>query len=232
MTRTQKIVLWTATAALLLGGSAAILPSLTPEGHADYARIVSIRESHDYQDPALLEKAWALPVAATYQAGIDFQRNASVCGPTSLVNVLHSLKQPGNQESILQGTNFSTVLGYLPEGLTLDQLADIARQKLRSKIIVLRDLDLSAFREQLRHVNDPSRRYVINFSRGPLFGTGGGHHSPIAGYLSREDLVLVLDVNKKYGPWLVKPERLYEAMNTIDTTAGKKRGLLLIEAGS
>jgi len=232
MTRTRTIVLWTATAALLLGGSAVILPSLTLEGRADHARVVSIKESHDYQDPALLEKAWALPVAATYQAGIDFQRNASVCGPTSLVNVLHSLEQPGNQESILQGTNFSTVLGYLPEGLTLDQLADIARQKLRGKITVLRDLDLSAFREQLRHVNDPSRRYVINFSRGPLFGTGGGHHSPIAGYLSQEDLVLVLDVNKKYGPWLVKPERLYEAMNTIDTTAGKKRGLLLIEAGS
>ena len=232
MTRTRTIVLWTATAALLLGGSAVILPSLTLEGRADHARVVSIKESHDYQDPALLEKAWALPVAATYQAGIDFQRNASVCGPTSLVNVLHSLEQPGNQESILQGTNFSTVLGYLPDGLTLDHLADIARQKLRGKITVLRDLDLSAFREQLRHVNDPSRRYVINFSRGPLFGTGGGHHSPIAGYLSQEDLVLVLDVNKKYGPWLVKPERLHEAMNTIDTTAGKKRGLLLIEAGS
>ena len=232
MTRTRTIVLWTATAALLLGGSAVILPSLTLEGRADHARVVSIKESHDYQDPALLEKAWALPVAANYQAGIDFQRNASVCGPTSLVNVLHSLEQPGNQESILQGTNFSTVLGYLPDGLTLDHLADIARQKLRGKITVLRDLDLSAFREQLRHVNDPSRRYVINFSRGPLFGTGGGHHSPIAGYLSQEDLVLVLDVNKKYGPWLVKPERLHEAMNTIDTTAGKKRGLLLIEAGS
>jgi len=42
-------------------------------------------------------------------------------------------------------------------------------------------------------------------------------------------LLLILDVNKKYGPWLVKPERLYEAMNTIDTTAQKKRGLLLVE---
>ena len=44
-----------------------------------------------------------------------------------------------------------------------------------------------------------------------------------------EDLVLVLDVNKKYGPWLVKSERLYEAMNTVDTGTQKKRGLLLIE---
>src|SRR5580658_5807119 len=88
---------------------------------------------------------------------------------------------------------------------------------------------LVGFREQMRHTNDLSRRYVINFSRGPLFGTGGGHHSPIAGYLNQEDLVLVLDVNKKYGPWLVKPDRLYDAMNTVDTTTQKKRGLLPIE---
>ena len=228
MTRTRKIVVWTATAALLLGGSAVVLPSLISAGSADYAHVVSIKETRDYQDPALLKKAWALPAAAAYRSDIDFQRNASVCGPASLVNVLHSLKQPGNQESILQGTNFFTVLGYLPQGLTLDQLADLARMKLPRMVTVLRDMDLAAFREQLSHVNDPSRRYVINFSRGPLFATGGGHHSPLAGYLNEEDLVLVLDVNKKYGPWLVKSERLYEAMNTVDTTAQKKRGLLLI----
>ena len=71
---------------------------------------------------------------------------------------------------------------------------------------VLRDLDMTTFKENVRLTNDPSRRYVINFTRGPLFGTGGGHHSPIGGYLSDEDLVFVLDVNKKYGPWLVKPD--------------------------
>ena len=229
MTRTRKVVLWTAVAALLLGGSAVILPPLISVGHADYAHVVSIKETSEYQDPALLKKAWALPVAQAYQPDIDFQRNASICGPTSLVNVAHSLKQSGSQENILQGTSFSTVLGYLPEGLTLDELAGLARQKLQRKVTVLRDLDLAAFREQLRHANDLPRRYVINFSRGPLFGTGGGHHSPIAGYLNEEDLVLVLDVNKNYRPWLVKPERLYEAMNTVDTTAQKKRGLLLIE---
>jgi len=123
----------------------------------------------------------------------------------------------------------STVLGYLPQGVTLDQLADIARQKLTRKVSILRDLDLAGFREQLRHANELSRRYVINFSRGPLFGAGGGHHSPIAAYLSDEDLVLVLDVNQKYGPWLVKSQRLYDAMNTVDTGTKKKRGLLLIE---
>jgi Phytochelatin synthase len=229
MTRTRKIVIWAATAALLVGGSAAILPTFLSEGRADTQNVVSIKGSNVYQDRLLLKKAWQLPVAATYQAGIESQRNGSVCGPTSVANVLHSLEMPGNQESVLQGTDFTTVLGYLPEGLTLDQLADIARQKLQRKVTVLRDLDLPAFREQLSHVNDSNRRYIINFSRAPLFGIGGGHHSPIAGYLNAEDLVLILDVNKNYGPWLVKPERLLEAMNTTDSTSKKKRGLLLIE---
>jgi hypothetical protein len=228
MTRLRKTVVGTALAALLLSASAVILPGLLSEGRAD-TTVVSIKDSDVYQDPALLKKAWQLPVAASYQAAIEYQRNGSFCGPTSVANVLHSFNRPGTQENVLQGTNFTTVLGYLPEGITLDQLADIARQKLQRKVTVLRDLDLAAFREQLTHVNDPTRRYIINFSRGPLFGSGGGHHSPIAGYLSEEDLVLILDVNKNYGPWLVKPQRLFEAMDTLDTSSKKKRGLLLIE---
>jgi hypothetical protein len=229
MTRVQKVFLSIGLAALLLGGSVAILPSLLWGDHVDYSHVVSIKDARAYQDPALLEKAWALPVAALYHSNIDFQRNASVCGPTSIVNVQRSLHQPGDQATILEGTGISTVMGYLPGGVTLDQLAEIASQKVGRKVTVLRDLDLARFREHLRLANDTSRRYVVNFTRGPLFGTGGGHHSPIAGYLVDEDLVLVLDVNEKYGPWLAKSERLYEAMNTLDTVARKKRGLLLIE---
>jgi hypothetical protein len=214
----------------VLGGSVAIVGSMLAGAQSDYSHVDSIKGTQSYQNPPLLKQAWALPVAALYQPGIDYQRNASVCGPTSLVNVLHSFAQPGDQEKLLEGTGLSTVLGYLPEGVTLDQMADIARLKLPGKkVSVLRDLDLKDFREQMLQTNDPSRRYVINFSRGPLFGTGGGHHSPIAGYLAEDDLVLVLDVNRKYGPWLVKSERLYEAMNTVDSATHKKRGLLLIE---
>ncbi len=229
MTRVRKIFLSLGLVALLAGGSVAILPPLLWGDHADYSQVVSIKDAREYQDPALLEKAWALPVAALYHPQIDFQRNASVCGPTSIANVLHSLHQPGDQATILEGTGISTIMGYLPDGVTLDELAKIAEQKVGRKVTVLRDLDLAGFREHLRLANDPSRRYVINFTRGPLFGQGGGHHSPIAGYLVDEDLVLVLDVNEKYGPWLVKSARLYEAMNTVDTSAKKKRGLLLIE---
>jgi hypothetical protein len=130
--------------------AAIVLPMLSG-AHADQSRIVSIKEAQQYQNPTLLKQAWALPVAVLYQSGIEYQRNASVCGPTSIANVLHSLQQPGNQEIVLQGAGLSTVLGYLPQGVTLDQLADIARQKLSRKVSVLRDLDLVGFREQMRH---------------------------------------------------------------------------------
>src|SRR5271169_1984699 len=168
-----KKFIWIGLFAALLGGSIAIILPMLSGAHADYSHVVSIKGFQEYQNPALLEQAWALPVAARYQREIDYQRNPSVCGPTSLANVLHSLGQPGDQEKILQGTGLTTVLGILPQGITLDQLADIAKLKLHAKISVLRDLDLAGFREQMRHANDLTRRYVINFSRGPLFGAGG-----------------------------------------------------------
>ena len=79
----------------------------------------------------------------------------------------------------------------------------------------------------MRRSNDPSRRYIVNFSRERIFGAGVGHYSPIGGYLEAEDLVFVLDVSADYQPWLVERTRLFDAVNTLD--AAKKRGLLLIE---
>lgn len=42
-------------------------------------------------------------------------------------------------------------------------------------------------------------------------------------------MVFVLDVNEDYKPWLIERERLFSAINTIDSDGDKKRGLLLIE---
>ncbi|MFL5415667.1 MAG: phytochelatin synthase family protein [Myxococcales bacterium] len=78
---------------------------------------------------------------------------------------------------------------------------DLARKKTGRRVTVLRDLDMEGFRQELTHANDPGRRYTVNFTRGPLFGRGGGHHSPI-GALAEDDLVLVLDVNANFRPWL------------------------------
>lgn len=190
--------------------------------------VTSIERAASYQSPALLEKAWALPVAATYRAGYDVQRNASFCGPASVVNVQRSLGARSDQSVVLEGTGVSTVFGFVP-GLTLDELASVTRHRTGRNVTILRGLDLPTLRAQLVKANDPAVRFIANFHRGPLFGRGGGHHSPIAGYLPEEDLVFVLDVNPSYRPWLVSPARLLEAMNTVDSATGLRRGLLRIE---
>ena len=117
--------------------------------------------------------------------------------------------------------------GFCILGLTLDQLANVARVNGPRKVTVLRDLSDDDFHEHLRQSNDLGRRYIINFSRKTIFGTGVGHHSPIGGYLETEDLVFVLDVNRHYRPWLVERLRLFTAINTLD--GDNKRGLLMIE---
>ncbi|WP_081961290.1 phytochelatin synthase family protein [Aquabacterium sp. NJ1] len=235
MRKPRRAAAMAALAAALMAGMCAFQAWAEPpqatalESAATASAAVSIKAFPAYQDAALLARAWALPVASRYKPLIEYQRNATFCGPTSLANVLHSWGQAADQSHLLEGTDVSTVLGYLPKGLTLDELADVARQKLGKSVTVMRGLDLAAFRQHMKRSNDPTRRYVINFSRQPLFGSGGGHHSPIAGYLTDEDLVLVLDVNSDFGPWLVKTDRLWAAMNTVDGRSNQLRGLLLIE---
>lgn len=179
------------------------------------------------RDAALLERAWALPAAVTYGAEHHWQSNGSYCGPASLVNVYRSLGTAVEDEGdVLAGTG-KCLPGSCFMGLSLDELAEVARANPEHQVTVLRNLSPDEFHEHLRRSNDPAVRYVVNFTRKGIFGQGGGHHSPIAGYLEDADLVLVLDVNAKYGPWLVERERLFGAMDTLD--GEKKRGLLLIE---
>jgi hypothetical protein len=51
------------------------------------------------------------------------------------------------------------------------------------RVASLRPPSLDAFREALRRSNEDDWRFIITFSRAPLFGRGGGHHSPLGGYL-------------------------------------------------
>jgi len=177
--------------------------------------------------PELVERAWRLPVAATFDRQLAWQSNASRCGPAAIANVYRSLKEPAATEAkVLAGTGKCRT-GFCIIGLTLDELAEVARVNTSRSVTVLRDLTEEQFREHLRRSNDPRRRYIVNFNRERIFSAGGGHHSPIGGYLEDEDLVFVLDVNSQFQPWLVERSRLFSAVNTHD--GDKKRGLLLIE---
>jgi Phytochelatin synthase len=177
--------------------------------------------------PELVERAWRLPVAATFNRQLTWQSNGSRCGPAAVANAYRSLGEAAITEGkVLAGTGRCWT-GVCILGLTLDELADVARANTSRKITILRDLSQEQFREYLRRSNDPGRRYIVSFSRERIFGAGVGHHSPIGGYLESEDLVFILDVNRDYQPWLVERTRLFAAVNTLD--GDKKRGLLLIE---
>jgi hypothetical protein len=176
---------------------------------------------------AAIERAWQLPAAATFRREVTWQSNVSRCGPASVANVLRSLGEPAASEGQVLAGTWRCWTGVCIMGLTLDELAEVARAKTQRKVTVMRDLNLEQFREQLRRANDARRRYIVNFRRTEIFGAGAGHHSPIGGYLEAEDLVFVLDVNRDYQPWLVEATRLHAAMDTLD--GSQKRGLLLIE---
>jgi hypothetical protein len=183
---------------------------------ADRYDVVSIREDPQYQERALLDRAWALPVASTYRRPLIWQTNGSVCGPSSVVNVLRSRGRRETEDSVLEGSGLCWT-GFCLGGLTIEELAGLARTELPDRRIeILRDLSVDELREEMRRSNDRSVRYIANFS-------------PIGGYLADFDLVFVLDVNAEYGPWLVSTERLHDAIDTIDSSTGEKRGLLRIE---
>ncbi len=190
--------------------------------------VISIKQDARYQGADALARAWSLEAASAYHGRVQYQHNPSVCGPTTLANVITSLGGEATPRSVIEGSGYCWT-GYCIPGVSLDELAQIARRKLPgAEVELIRDLSLEEFRAHLRRSNDPGVRYTVNFLRGPLFRTGGGHHSPIAGYLEQDDLVLVLDVNERFGPWLVPSARLFAAIDTVDAATEHKRGLLRI----
>jgi len=210
----------------VLGFAAFKLAPLAFEG-GDYANTASVERDPSFQDKDLLAKAWRLPVALSYvKLPFEFQHNQSVCGPASVADVLHSLGDTRSQEQTLASSPHVAWFGYLLGGLTLDEEADLLAKETGKPVTVLRDLTLDQFREEMRGVNDTRRRYVANFHRGPLFGRGHGHHSPLVAYLADRDLVLVGDVNASYRPYLVPTERLWRATATVDGATGRARGLV------
>ena len=189
----------------------------------------SIERLPEYQNAALLKRAWALPTARLYgPEDYSFQSNPSFCGPTSIGDLLRSEGKRLAPDKVLDSTGIHPIFGLLLGGLTLDQEAAVLRQRTGKPVIVERGLSLSAFETEMARSNDPSRRYIVNFTREPLFGRGHGHFSPVLGYMPRTRLVFVGDVNAHYRPWLVPLVRLYDAQNTIDPSTHAKRGLLAV----
>src|SRR3954470_9553222 len=125
-------------------------------------RTASIRSSPEWQRADLLARAWALPVARLY-APLVSQSVLSICGPTSVANVLRSMQVP-------TGKNPFRRFGV--RAMSLDQLVSEAAEVVRPvwRVRALRPRTIEALRAELRDSNDERCRYVTNFARASLFG--------------------------------------------------------------
>ena len=228
MLRRALLALGAVLAGLLVVAALRLGPLLLAPN--DYAGVESIERRPDYRAPAAMRAARALPAARAYaRAPWEFQHNQSFCGPASVANLLHSLGIPSSQEAVIDGTRYEPWFGVLAGGMTLDELADLLALRVHRPVHIVRAPGLAAFRALMASANDPDRRIIVNFHRGPLFGRGHGHFSPVLAYLADRDLVLVGDVNAAYRPFLTPADRLWRAAATIDAATGRPRGLLVVD---
>jgi len=229
--RRRALVIGIALFALILAALGVRFGPLVFERN-EYRDVQSIELRPDFRDATLMAAAWQLPAAAEYaKHPLEYQRNPSFCGPASAANVMRSLGISTTQSAVIDGTSYDPLFGILPGGMTLDELASLLDHRLDYRVVVLRDLTLEEFRQEIQKANDPRRRYIVNFHRGPLFGRGHGHFSPVLGYLAEADLVAVGDVNESYKPFLVATDRLWQGVDTHDNSSGQKRGLIVVVTG-
>jgi glutathione gamma-glutamylcysteinyltransferase len=166
------------------------------------------------------------------------QSDPSFCGLGSLVVALNALGiDPGRlwkgpwrwfAEELL---DCCVPLAEVKErGLDIEELGCLARCNGAEVELVHADAsDVDTFRDAVRAAAAGGTVLVSSYDRAALDQTGSGHFSPIGGYHAARDLVLVLDVARfKYPPHWVETERLFRAMQSVDPTAGRARGWMVL----
>src|SRR4051812_2133895 len=84
--------------------------------------------------PEPIERAWHLPVAATFQKHVDRKSNGSRCGPAAVANTYLSLGQAARTEGKVLAGTWSCWTGVCIMGLTLDELAKVAQSHTSRKV--------------------------------------------------------------------------------------------------
>ena len=156
----RRVGLAVAAVAAIVAGVAFVVLRDPPASADSIARLPA------YQDEALLARAWALPAARLYgPQGYLSQQNPSVCGPTSIADVLRSEGVAADPAAVLSHAESFALFGFLPFGLTLDQEARLLERETGKRAKILRNLSLDGFRAEIAGSNDPTRRVIVNFTR-------------------------------------------------------------------
>ena len=119
----------------------------------------------------------------------------------------------------------------LAMGMTREEMAEsLSRQGVKAISIAGDTLSEEGLRTLLKKALGDDGQFVLaNYLRAALGQAGAGHWSVLAAYDAPSDRVLILDVAKyKYPPAWVSISTLQKAMNTLDATSNKARGLVVV----
>lgn len=117
-------------------------------------------------------------------------------------------------------------------GYQLRQLDDLLQaHKIRTRLVIADDQKAEAEirKDLIDNLNRAGDFVIVNYHRGAVGQTGGGHISPLGAYDAASDSVLILDVNPSRHPWVWMPlATLILGMQTRD--AVENRGYILVQS--
>lgn len=173
------------------------------------------------------------------------QVNQTYCSVASAITVLNAMpiKKPVDPvyapHAYFTQNNFFTqdvakVISpdtVLSQGMTRDEMVrTLNLQGVKAKSYAGDAIDVASLRTLLQKtLGDDGQFVLVNYLRSAVGQEGGGHWSALAAYDVQSDRVLILDVAKyMYPPAWVSIGTLQKAMNTLDTTSNKARGLVVV----
>ncbi len=183
------------------------------------------------------------------------QHNEKACGVASSIMVLNALFAPtrntadgkniGVDEIFKLDAKFIKNVAKAGKGFQLDELGETLTRALETAeggpytVTVERfnGKDSKAELKRLKKLlaaneKNPNDFVIINYLQSVLTGDPAGsvgHIAPIGAYDAKTNRVLVLDPDRDfYQPYWVPADKVFDAINTTDPGASKKRGLILI----
>jgi Phytochelatin synthase len=173
------------------------------------------------------------------------QSTQSYCSVASAITVLNSMPiaKPVDPTyapyAYFTQSNFFThevskiisAQAVLEMGMTRAEMVKVlAAEGVHATTIAGDSINDKALRTLLRKALGDDGQYVlVNYLRAKLSQAGAGHWSVLAAYDAKSDKVLILDVAKyKYPPVWISISTLRQAIDTLDSTSNKSRGLVLV----
>ena len=193
---------------------ASLIALSTPEGQSMLAR--SVRADHDAVQPHFVAQIYI-----------------SYCGVASSVAALNAVGLELDQDGFFSddAAAVQSRLGTMFGGMTLPTLAGlIAAHGVPAEARHADSFDVDGLRTLLReNLARPGDVVLINYDRAGVDQPTGGHISPVVAYDAESDRALILDTAvHRFPPVWARLDAIYGAMNTVDTSSGKRRGLVVV----